>query len=83
MKSTLICLLVMPNYKSGDPAPEGYLQWHEWARVQQLAGLRQKACRECGRWLYPQERAEHAAMHATTAIALDALTAPASKDGRG
>jgi len=48
-------LLVMPDFKPGDPKPEGYLQWHEWAEVQQKAGLRQKECGRCGRWKYPQE----------------------------
>lgn len=39
----------------GDPAPEGYLAWHEWAEVQHKSGLRQKACGRCGKWRYPQE----------------------------
>lgn len=51
----LIHLLVMPEYKPGDPAPEGYLQWHEWADVQAKAGLKQVECVRCGRWKFPQE----------------------------
>lgn len=43
------------SFKPGDPPPSGYLDWHEWARVQHKAGLRQKQCRECGLWRYPQE----------------------------
>lgn len=50
-----VCLLVMPDYKPGDPAPSGYLEWHEWAGVQAKAGLRQKQCGRCGRWKFPQE----------------------------
>ncbi len=48
-------ILVMPSFKPGDPAPEGYLQWHEWADVQHKAGLRQKQCGTCSKWCYPQE----------------------------
>ena len=53
------CLLVQEHYKPGDPAPEGYLAWHEWAAVQHKAGLRQKQCGSCGLWRYPQELSEH------------------------
>ena len=58
-KRGLVCLLVMPKYKPGDPAPEGYLQWHEWASVQHKAGLRQRWCPVCGKWFYPQEDCGH------------------------
>lgn len=51
----MIHLLVMPEYKAGDPAPTGYLQWHEWAAVQHKAGLRSKQCGRCGLWRFPQE----------------------------
>lgn len=47
-------ILVMPDYKPGDQAPTGYLQWHEWAKVQHKAGLRAKQCGRCGLWNYPQ-----------------------------
>lgn len=43
------------DYKPGDPAPTGYLDWHEWAEVQHKAGLRQAVCGSCGLWHYPQE----------------------------
>lgn len=49
------CLLIMPTYKAGDPPPTGYLQWHEWARAQIKGGLRQRRCRVCGLWQFPQE----------------------------
>lgn len=48
-------LTVAGNYKPGDPAPTGYLAWHEWAHIQHKAGLRQKQCAKCGKWKYPQE----------------------------
>ena len=38
----IVC--VQPTFKAGDPAPEGYLAWHDWAEVQHKAGLRQKRC---------------------------------------
>lgn len=51
-------ILEQATYKPGDPAPEGYLAWHEWAEVQRKAGLRQKQCYECGKWRFPQELSE-------------------------
>lgn len=53
--NAVIHLLIMPTYKPGDPAPTGYLQWHEWAAVQWKAGLRQRECGECERFYFPQE----------------------------
>lgn len=47
------------HYDPGDPAPSGYLQWHEWAEVQWKAGLEQAQCSICTRWLFPQEQAGH------------------------
>jgi hypothetical protein len=44
-----------PDYKPGDPAPSGYLDWHAWAEVQHKAGLRLVQCPGCSRWQYPQE----------------------------
>jgi len=55
-KISLICLLDMPFFKAGDLPPLGYLQNVEWARVQLRAGLRQKRCRKCGLFRFPQER---------------------------
>ncbi len=46
---------VAGDYQPGDDPPEGYLQWHEWARSQFRAGLRQKQCGHCGLWKFPQE----------------------------
>lgn len=54
MKRTIF-VDVMPLFKKGDPRPEGYMEWNEWARVQHKAGLRQTKCRQCGLWRYPQE----------------------------
>lgn len=49
----IVC--ITDAYLPGDPAPEGYLAWHEWAEVQHKSGLRQKECGRCGKWRYPQE----------------------------
>jgi len=43
------------SFSPGVPPPTGYLDWHEWARVQDKAGLRQKTCTVCGRYRFPQE----------------------------
>lgn len=51
----VVCILEQDTYKPGDPAPKGYLAWHEWAEAQHKAGLRQKQCGRCGLWRYPQE----------------------------
>ncbi len=48
-------ILTIPDYERGTLPPEGYLQWHAWAKVQQKAGLRQKKCPRCGLYRYPQE----------------------------
>lgn len=56
-------LCVSREFKPGDPAPEGYLEWHEWAEVQHEAGLRQKECGRCGKWWYPQELSDQMDRH--------------------
>ncbi len=48
-------LMTSREYKPGDPAPSGYLDWFEWAEVQHMAGLSQVACGTCGKWKFPQE----------------------------
>jgi hypothetical protein len=53
-----VCILTIPTFKPGDPAPENYLAWHEWAMVQMRAGLRQTWCEECRVYEFPQERHE-------------------------
>lgn len=50
-------------YKPGDPAPTGYLAWHEWAEVQHKAGLRQVRCCDCGLCRYPQELTPDPVVH--------------------
>lgn len=52
-------VLIMPEFKPGDLPPEGYLQWHEWARVQRKAGIRQVQCPTCSLWRTPQELSTH------------------------
>lgn len=49
-----------PQFEPGDPPPQGYMEWDEWARVQIKAGLRQTQCPRCSLWLFPQERKRHA-----------------------
>ena len=51
----------VPVYKPWDAPPVGYLEWHEWVRVQYRAGLRQMRMPCCGRWLFPQEQCTCAA----------------------
>ena len=48
-------LSVCDDYAPGDPPPTGYNDWHEWAAVQEKAGLRQQKCEVCGKFRYPQE----------------------------
>ena len=55
MSARIACILEQATYKAGDPAPEGYLAWHEWAEAQHKAGLRQKQCGRCGLWRFPQQ----------------------------
>ena len=56
-------ILEQRDYKPGDPAPEGYLAWHEWADTQHKAGLRQRHCGRCGRWQFPQELSDKRDQH--------------------
>ena len=51
---------IVDTYKAGDPEPEGYREWHEWAKVQHKAGLRQAKCSRCGLWEFPQSMDSHA-----------------------
>lgn len=53
-------MCVQPTFKAGDPAPTGYLAWMEWAEVQHKAGLRQKKCKQCWLWKFPQEMTDTA-----------------------
>ena len=48
-------LTVSPEYKPGDQAPRGFLDWQAWADVQHKAGLRQVECGRCGKWKFPQQ----------------------------
>lgn len=54
-----VALDCTPNFLPGDPAPEGYLDWHAWAAAQYRAGMRQFKCCRCGKWLFPQEQIDH------------------------
>lgn len=74
----MICLLAQKEYKPGDLPPKGnnYLAWHEWADVQYKAGIKQKPCKRCGKWLTPQEVDSHLAQHFTDDIAMDSIVMP-------
>ena len=48
-----------PAFAVGDPAPDGYLDWHAWADVQHKGGLRQAKCPVCGLWRFEQEKCDH------------------------
>ena len=61
MKQGIVCILIEPVFKVGDPAPEGYLEWHAWSKVQLRGGLRQRRCKTCGLFRFPQETCEHPA----------------------
>lgn len=51
----------VPVFKVGDPPPagNGYNDWHEWAAAQHKGGLRQKRCKQCNRFYFPQEMERH------------------------
>lgn len=50
-----VFLEITPDFKPGDPPPQGYMGWHRWAEVQIKAGLQQTQCPTCGKWRFPQE----------------------------
>ncbi len=55
----VVHLEVTPDYKPGDPRPEGYNEFFAWAEVQKAAGIQQAYCRRCRLWLFPQEPHPH------------------------
>lgn len=50
---------LVATFQPGDFAPSGYCDWHEWAKVQMRAGLRQVRCSRCERFKFPQELASN------------------------
>ncbi len=54
-----VWLHLIPDYKPGDPRPDGYVEFFAWAAVQRLAGIQQTYCRRCRLWLFPQEKHPH------------------------
>ena len=54
-----VCLDVTPDFKAGDPQPDGYIARQEWAAVQMKAGLKQEQCGWCCRWKFPFEMSDH------------------------
>ena len=55
MNGHTFIMSIAGQYKPGDMPPAGYCDWHEWAKVQHRAGLRQVRCDICSKWKYPQE----------------------------
>ena len=53
-------LCYTPQFKVGDLPPDGYVAWHEWARVQYNGGLRQYHCTTTKKWEFPQKHKSHA-----------------------
>lgn len=47
------------QYPVGSMPPSSYIAKQDWATSQLRGGLRQKQCRRCGLWLFPQEIAAH------------------------
>lgn len=43
------------DFPVGSPAPNGYMERHAWAKAQLAGGLRQRRCKACKRWRFPQE----------------------------
>ena len=54
-----VYLEVIPDFKPGDPRPEGYNEFFAWVEVQKKAGIKQTYCRTCRLWLFPQEPHPH------------------------
>lgn len=44
------------DWPKGSMPPAGYADWHEWAEAQELHGLKQRWCRACLTYLFPQEK---------------------------
>ena len=53
------------TYKPGSQPPSGYIEWHEWAQVQDDAGIKQSQCPHCKLWFYPQEKNKHETCNAS------------------
>lgn len=46
---------VTPDFKVGDPCPDGYIARQEWAEVHLKAGLKQEQCGRCSLWFFPHQ----------------------------
>jgi len=55
----IIHLSWTPDYKVGDPMPDGYVDRQEWAEVQMKAGLKQEQCGGCSLWKFPFQMSDH------------------------
>jgi hypothetical protein len=46
-------------WPKGCAAPDGYVDWHNWAEAQDAHGLKQTRCKQCRLYFFPQEAPEH------------------------
>ena len=51
----LLCIQVALHHVAGSQPPSGYVDRHDWARVQSKAGLKQTRCKKCKLMHFPQE----------------------------
>lgn len=51
-KSDISDLPMCESHKKNDL---GYIDWHTWAEKMHKKGIRQKQCKTCGFWLFPEE----------------------------
>lgn len=49
----------MKNWPKGCARPDGYCAFFEWAEAQEGHGLKQRKCKRCERYHFPQEEAIH------------------------
>jgi hypothetical protein len=49
------------EFEVGSQPPDGYIAKQEWAHAQLRGGLKQRQCKVCKLWKFPQETCSHAA----------------------
>lgn len=52
---TLAHIDTTPDFKVGDPRPDGYLARAEWADVHVKAGVKSERCNSCRLWFFQHE----------------------------
>lgn len=56
MKKRPFYIDIVDTFKPGDPPPEDYVGWDEWAQVQLKGGIRQERRPCCGLLKFPNEK---------------------------